>query len=99
LVVILLGLTTAFLRPALNSLVSRSASATEQGVTMGLLNSFYSLGMMFGPVTGGLIFDKIGIAWPFYSAGLIHLGALVASLFIFRPQPVSAKGPKAQEGV
>ncbi len=83
-VIVLMGLSMAFLRPALNTLVSRSAPPTEQGVTMGLINSFYSLGMMFGPVTGGLIFDQMGIAWPFFSAALVHLAGLLASLAVFK---------------
>jgi multidrug resistance protein len=83
-VLVLLSLAMAFTRPALNSLVSRSASAGEQGTAMGMINSFYSLGMVFGPVTGGLIFDHIGIAWPFFSGGLIFLIALGVSLAVFR---------------
>lgn len=90
--VILMGLTGAFLRPALNALVSRSAPPSEQGVAMGLINSFYSLGMVFGPITGGLIFDQLGIAWPFYSAGLIHIAALLASFSLFpRRVPVAVE--------
>lgn len=84
-IMVLLGFSMAFLRPALNSLVSRSASASEQGTVMGVVNSFYSLGMVFGPVTGGLIFDQVGIAWPFFSGGLIHLAALGISLRVFTP--------------
>jgi DHA1 family multidrug resistance protein-like MFS transporter len=83
-VMVLLGFSIAFLRPALNALVSRSATASEQGTVMGVINSFYSLGMVFGPVTGGLIFDGLGIAWPFFTAGLVHLAALGASLQLFR---------------
>jgi DHA1 family multidrug resistance protein-like MFS transporter len=82
-VLVLLSLATAFTRPALNSLVSRSASAGEQGTAMGMINSFYSLGMVFGPVTGGLIFDHIGISWPFFSGGLIFLIATAISVRVF----------------
>jgi MFS transporter, DHA1 family, multidrug resistance protein len=95
-VVVLMGLTTSFLRPALNTLVSRSAPPSEQGITMGLVNSFYSLGMMFGPITGGLIYDHLGIAWPFYSASLIHFIALAASLLLFHTSAVPTTPGVAQ---
>jgi DHA1 family multidrug resistance protein-like MFS transporter len=85
-VLVLLSLATAFTRPALNSLVSRSASRAEQGTAMGVINSFYSLGMVFGPVTGGLIFDHIGISWPFFSGGTIFLIAVAISWVVFRRQ-------------
>ena len=83
-VIFLLGVSTAFLRPAINSLVSRSASPGEQGLALGVVNSFYSLGMVFGPITGGLIFDRLGIAWPFFSAGLVHIIIAGISVFAFR---------------
>ena len=95
-VVILMGLSMAFLRPALNTLVSRSAPPSEQGVTMGMVNSFYSLGMMFGPVTGGLIFDQMGIAWPFFSAALVHLAGLAVSLVAFRQKSDPSSAPDSR---
>ncbi len=96
-VVILMGLSMSFLRPALNTLVSRSAPPSEQGITMGLVNSFYSLGMMFGPVTGGIFFDQMGNSWPFFSAAFVHMVGLAASLIAFRQisESTAESAPKA----
>ena len=74
-VVSLMGLITSFMRPALNSIISKRTPADEQGVTMGVTNSYYSLGRMFGPVTGGLIFDYLGLNGPFlFASGIMALG-------------------------
>lgn len=89
--IVLFGLSSAFLRPAINALVSREAAEHEQGLAMGVVNSFYSLGMVFGPITGGLIFDQLGVAWPFYSAGLIHFFAAAASLAFFSAPRLKAQ--------
>ncbi|HEY9078176.1 MAG TPA: MFS transporter [Anaerolineaceae bacterium] len=84
--VLILGTTIALLRPALNTLVSRSAGPSRQGAALGTVSSFYSLGMMFGPVTGGLIFDWLGISSPFFFSAIIHLAVFAASWFLF-PHP------------
>ena len=78
-----MGLSTSFLRPALNSLISNRTSASKQGVTLGVANSYYSLGRMFGPVTGGLLFDYLGLNSPFLSAALINFLAFALTMFIF----------------
>ncbi len=71
----LLLVTTAFFSLA-NALVSPSVSALtskrtqmDQGVTMGLSNAFGSLGRIFGPPIGGVVFD---LDWrlPFIGAAL-----------------------------
>ncbi|NPV57269.1 MAG: MFS transporter [Anaerolineae bacterium] len=78
----LLGVAMSFLRPAINALVSRRSPPEQQGAVLGVTNSFYSLGMMLGPVTGGLLFDHIGIAAPFFTAALIHAALLVVMMLV-----------------
>jgi len=74
----LLLVTTGFFSLA-NSLVSPAVSALtskrttmEQGVTMGLSNAFGSMGRIFGPPVGGLLFD---VDWylPFLGSALMML--------------------------
>ena len=45
-----------FLRPSLSTLISKT-SGTEQGGSMGLMQSFDSLGRIVGPVIGGAIYE------------------------------------------
>ncbi len=52
----LFGLTSALQIPALTSLTSKRTTA-PQGATMGISNSFISLGRIFGPLFAGASFD------------------------------------------
>jgi DHA1 family multidrug resistance protein-like MFS transporter len=67
----LFSLANALLIPAITSLTSKRATL-EQGVTMGLSNSFVSLGRIFGPTLGGFVFD---LHWglPFVCASFVML--------------------------
>lgn len=72
------SLFSAVLIPAITSLTSKRTTM-NQGVTMGLNNSFISLGRIFGPLVGGFAFD---FHWglPFLSGALVMLAGFIASL-------------------
>jgi DHA1 family multidrug resistance protein-like MFS transporter len=74
----LFSLFNAVLIPAIMSLTSKGTTLS-QGVTMGLSNSFISLGRIVGPLLGGLVFD---VHWglPFWSGALIMLIGFFGSL-------------------
>ena len=74
----LFSLANALLIPSITSLTSKRATL-NQGVTMGLSNSFVSLGRIFGPTLGGLAFD---LHWglPFVSASFVMLIGFLVSL-------------------
>jgi DHA1 family multidrug resistance protein-like MFS transporter len=81
LLLISIGLFSLFngvLIPAIMSLTSKGTTLS-QGVTMGLSNSFISLGRIFGPLFGGLVFD---VHWglPLWSGALIMLIGFFGSL-------------------
>lgn len=57
----------SLISPVVQSLVSEKSSEHEQGGNLGLLQSFGSVGRIFGPVVGGYIYEKIG---PFSPAGM-----------------------------
>ena len=82
--VVVMGFFSSFFRPALNTMLSNRTSAAEQGVTLGVINSYYSLGRMIGPVTGGIIFDHLGIHMPFYFAAVITLVSLALAAIFFQ---------------
>ena len=67
----LFALCSAPLIPALTSLTSKRAELS-QGVTMGVSNSFISLGRIVGPLLGGLVFD-IDLALPFATGAVVML--------------------------
>jgi len=74
----LFSLVNALLIPAITSLTSKRTTL-DQGVTMGLSNSFVSLGRIFGPTLGGLVFD---LHWglPFVAASVVMMIGFVLSM-------------------
>lgn len=67
--------------PAVTSITSKRA-VLSQGVTMGLSNSFISLGRVFGPALGGVVFD-VDVGLPFLcGSAVMVIGWLVAARWV-----------------
>jgi len=93
-----MGFGNAALRPAINSLVSKRTPADEQGTMLGVVNSYNSLGRVFGPVAGGLIFDMLGYQWPYIFGAVLFFLILGLSVFLFnRSRPAPAGGVWASQ--
>lgn len=83
--------TTAILTPAVSSLTSKRAE-TQQGMAMGLSNSFMSLGRIAGPLWAGFVFD-INFIIPYISGAVIMAVGFLVSLFWLRDdEPVAVAG-------
>ncbi|MBI3380269.1 MFS transporter [Candidatus Gottesmanbacteria bacterium] len=54
----------SFLMPVITSLVSEKSSEHEQGGNMGLLQSFGSVGRIFGPIAAGFLYETISPFTP-----------------------------------
>lgn len=67
-----------FLRPSIHSLTSKRTTI-GQGASMGLSNSFVSLGRVAGPLYAGMIFD-LNPNYPYLSGALILCVVFVMSL-------------------
>jgi len=67
-----------FLRPSIHSLTSKRTTA-GQGASLGLSNSFVSLGRIVGPIVAGLIFD-INPNYPYLAGALILCVVFILSL-------------------
>lgn len=87
----LLGLTVAFIimglgstlnRPVAEGIVSR-LTETGQGTTMGLSQSFESLGRIIGPTSAGIMFTFFSSA-PFFVSGLLLFSLAFAALFFLK---------------
>jgi len=74
----LLAAGTGLARPANSALISRRAPG-GQGVAIGLMDSFDSLGRIGGPVLGGSLY-KIGLTLPYVSGAAMFTIALALSL-------------------
>jgi len=78
-----MGIGNAALRPAVNSLASKRSAADQQGAVMGIVNSYNSLGRIFGPIMGGFIFDVLGYQWPYITGGVLFLLIWGLSIVLF----------------
>ncbi len=67
-----------FLRPSIHSLTSKRTTV-GQGASMGLSNSFVSLGRVAGPLYAGFIFD-LNTNYPYISGALILCAVFIMSL-------------------
>jgi MFS transporter, DHA1 family, multidrug resistance protein len=67
-----------FLRPSIHSLTSKRTTA-GQGASMGLSNSFVSLGRVAGPIYAGIVFD-LNPNFPYLSGALILCAVFIMSL-------------------
>jgi DHA1 family multidrug resistance protein-like MFS transporter len=72
------------LRPTINTLLSRIAGQ-DQGFVAGLNNAYTSLGIIFGPITGGFLFD-LDMDLPFLASAIIILLSLLIPLFWSKKQ-------------
>jgi DHA1 family multidrug resistance protein-like MFS transporter len=83
----------SLLRPAISSLISKRTTLA-QGKTMGLNNSFMSLGRIFGPVCAGFLFD-VKISYPYLGGALAMLiGFLGSLLWLEKTSPTSGNDEK-----
>jgi MFS family permease len=83
-IMVIMGIGNASMRPAINSLVSKRTPPSEQGSMMGVVNSYNSLGRIFGPIAGGLLFDYLGYQSPFIGGSLIFIVTFLLSIPLFR---------------
>ena len=71
LIATLFSIATTFIRPAVNTLISKMAGA-QQGYASGMNNAFMSLGTMFGPALAGILYDwNMNIPYIFGSVVLL----------------------------
>lgn len=70
--VALIPLGTAFTFPCVTAMLSQVISSRERGLYMGVQQTFGGVARVAFPVLAGLIFDRVGIRWPFLiGAGLV----------------------------
>ena len=93
------GAMGAMAMPALNALAVEEGQDGNMGAVMGMLNMAMSVGMMLGPVLGGLLLDVSGLR-PLFLFGAVAglLGTFgFARLAVTAPSPAMA-APRLAEG-
>ncbi|MBH5319062.1 MFS transporter [Paenibacillus sp. GSMTC-2017] len=69
---------TAIMRPAINTLLSKSAG-NEQGFVAGMNNAYMSLGNIFGPAVAGTLYD-VDINAPYILGAVVLASSLYLSM-------------------
>lgn len=72
------------MRPAITSYLSKIAG-NEQGFVGGMNSTFTSIGNIFGPIIGGVLFD-INLNYPYYFATLVLVIGTIIALFWKKPE-------------
>ncbi len=72
-----MGMGQSLANPSLSALISKAASASEQGQTLGAAQSMSALARAFGPLLGGVLYQGIGPGAPFYVSGALLLCGMI----------------------
>jgi DHA1 family multidrug resistance protein-like MFS transporter len=75
----------SMISPAVSSLISKRTDR-PQGVTMGVTNSFMSLGRIIGPLWAGFVFD-IGANLPYLTGAAIMMAGFIISIVLLHYEP------------
>ncbi|WP_274655281.1 MFS transporter [Paenibacillus humicola] len=84
LIVALVGLGYACIIPAWNALIAEAIPKSERGAVWGFFLTIEGLGMVFGSIMSGRLWDKLGPHAPFFLSGSVLLMLFVLHLFITR---------------
>jgi DHA1 family tetracycline resistance protein-like MFS transporter len=81
---LLLAIGNGIHNPSTTGLLSRLTDESSQGSTIGLSRSFGALARILGPSAGTWIFAAAGARWPFWSAGILMVVALMVAVDVLR---------------
>lgn len=81
---IILGVFNSVVQTLIPTILSREADAQSQGTIMGLNTSYQSIGMIFGPIVGGLL-ATIAVPTPFLAGIIVTLFCLYLSRNVLKP--------------
>lgn len=77
---ILLAIGNGLSQPSVSAYVSKCASASAQGATLGASQSMASLARVFGPALGGWLYGAVGQRSPYWAAAAGMAIALILAL-------------------
>jgi MFS family permease len=81
---IILALVNSIVQTLIPTILSQETDAKSQGTIMGLNASYQSIGMIFGPILGGIV-GSIFIPYSFLVGGLLVLVCFYLSFKVMRP--------------
>jgi multidrug resistance protein len=78
---IFLSYGTGTLQPTILSLISEVTSDAEQGITLGINQSFSAFARVLGPLWGGFAFEFLGYPFPFLTGAAFTFLIFILSVF------------------
>jgi DHA1 family tetracycline resistance protein-like MFS transporter len=75
---------SALAGPSIYAVVSRSATASQQGAALGITQTASTLGRIVGPTVAGFLIGVRGVNSPFWAGAALAMLGLVAALFLPR---------------
>jgi MFS family permease len=93
-IVIIMSLGTGTLQPTLLSLISEITSDTEQGIVLGINQSFSAFARVLGPLWGGFAFQFLGYSFPFLTGAFFTFIIVLLSLSYL---PLAIKADTGEE--
>jgi len=81
---ILLAIANSVVQTLIPTILSQEADAKSQGTIMGLNSSYQSIGMIFGPIIGGVV-ATIAIPWTFLLGAALVMICYYLSFKVLRP--------------
>lgn len=81
---VVMGVVNSIVQTLLPTIISQEADEKSQGSIMGLNSSYQSIGMIFGPIIGGLI-ATVAIPLPFIFGAVLIFGCYLLSIRILNP--------------
>jgi DHA1 family tetracycline resistance protein-like MFS transporter len=78
---------SALATPSIYAVVSRGATADQQGAALGLTQTASTLGRIAGPTAAGFLIGTHGTSAPFFAGALLALLGMVVALFLPRRVP------------
>ncbi|MGB5894734.1 MAG: MFS transporter [Ignavibacteriaceae bacterium] len=78
---IFLSIGTGVFQPTVLSLISEVTPEDEQGVTLGVNQSFSAFARVLGPLWGGFAFEFLGYPFPFLTGAAFTLIIFIATVF------------------
>lgn len=83
------------LNPSLSSILSRQAPEGKQGLILGVSQSLGSLARVVGPIMGGFLYSRVGMAAPYVAGGFLMLCASAMGVYYQGKYPVDTVVPPA----
>lgn len=91
---VLQGVGAAIMTPGTLAIVTRAFPVEERGLALGIYGGIASLGLVAGPLLGGLLVTAGSWRWVFFINLPIGVAAILMTLLFVPPSPAQALAPK-----